>query len=129
MGSKVHRRRIRRRKDKTFDDNRCEGNQRSGKARTRGGSKTSQTAAGDSGCHYLEYSDVGACVKCWIRDRCMEQRGRCELFKTQKQVRKEAREDARRINESYSKGPAGAEDHDEAGMEETGHRVSQRRRD
>ena len=51
----------------------------------------------------------------------MEQRGRCALFKTQKQVRKEAREDARRINESYSKGPAGAEDHDETGMEETGH--------
>ena len=113
MGSKVHRRRIRRRKDKTFDDNRCEGNQGSGKARTRGGRKTSQTAAGDSGCHYLESSDVGACVRCWIRDRCMEQRGRCALFKTPKQARKEAREDAKRINENFGKKPAGDESEDE----------------
>lgn len=113
MGSKVHRRRIRRRKDRTRDDNRCEGNQGSGKVRTRSGSKTSQTAAGDPGCHYPESSDVGACVKCWIRDRCMEQRGRCFLFKTPKQARKERRNDVNRINENFGQKTAGDESEDE----------------
>lgn len=109
MGSKVRRRKQRRQNQEDERNGRSEKRKGSGHDGPQRDRETSQeTVQGD---YDPGPESVGACLKCWIRDRCMEQRGRCALFKTPKQARKEAREDVRRINQNrdITDEPAGTE--------------------
>ena len=113
MGSKVRHRKGERRDEKGKRNNRSKKHQRSSDAGPQRDRETAQEPEGKQRGRDPESESYGACIRCWIRDRCMEQRGRCALFKTPKQARKEAREDAKRINENFGKKPAGDESEDE----------------
>ena len=113
MGSKVRRRKTERQDEKGKRNDRGKKHKRGSHAGPQCDREAAKEPEGEQRGRDPESESDGACIRCWIRDRCMEQRGRCALFKTPKQARKEAREDAKRINENFGKKPAGDESEDE----------------